>query len=145
MPNFTGNLKGTNTTQTVVSCTDTPGHHLILRAGTAHQTCSDPQFNNTRHSSWSTSDMIHGKGHERGYFLNEHANGDREGGEYEAKVSTSSNGQMTMEGTWKYTHGTGQYSGISGNGKFKGHIVSPTEVEVSFEGSYQLKAGTKVA
>jgi hypothetical protein len=89
--------------------------------------------------------MVHGKGHERGYFVNEHANGDHEGGEYEARVSTSSNGQMTMEGTWKYTHGTGQFSGISGSGKFKGHMTSPSEVEVSFEGSYQLRAGTKVA
>ena len=144
MPNFTGQLKGTNVAQTFVSCNDTPGHQLMLRAGTAQQSCSDPLFNNTRHSSCSSADMKNGKGHEHGYFVNEHANGDREGGEYEGTV-TMKNETPFFEGTWKYTHGTGQFAGISGHGKFKGHMTSPSEVEVSFEGSYELKAGTRAA
>lgn len=144
MPNFTGQLKGTSTVQTIVSCNDTPGHQLMLRAGNAQQTCSDPQFNNTRHSSWSTADITNGNGHERGYFTNEHANGDREGGTWEGKISTHNN-QISFEGSWKYTHGTGHFAGISGNGTFKGHMTSQSESEVTFEGSYQLKAGTKAA
>jgi hypothetical protein len=144
MPNFTGQLKGTSSVQTIASLNDTAGHQLMLRAGTAHQTCSDPHFNNTRHSSWSTADIVNGNGTERGYFTNEHANGDRESGSWEGKVSTKNN-QISFEGSWKYTNGTGQFSGITGNGKFQGHMTSPTESEVSFEGSYQLKAGTKAA
>ena len=31
MPNFTGQLKGTNVSQAFVACNDTPGHQLILR------------------------------------------------------------------------------------------------------------------
>ena len=144
MPNFTGQLKGTSSVQTIASLNDTAGHQLMLRAGTAHQTCSDPHFNNTRHSSWSTADVTNGNGHERGYFMNEHANGDREGGTYEGKVSTK-NDKVSFEGTWKYTHGTGQFAGISVNGTFKGHMTSPTETEVTFEGNYQLKSGTRAA
>ena len=144
MPNLTGQLKGALTTQTIVSCNDTPGHQLILRAGTAQQTCSDPHFNNTRHSSWSSSDITNGNGHEHGYFVNEHSNGEREGGSYEGKVSMKGD-KVSFEGTWKYTHGTGQFTGISGNGTFKGHMTSANESEVTFEGNYQLKAGTKAA
>jgi hypothetical protein len=55
------------------------------------------------------------------------------------------NGLLTMEGSWTFTHGTGQYSGITGNGKFHGRMTSPTDSETSYEGSYQLKAGTRAA
>jgi hypothetical protein len=144
MPNFTGQLKGTNVAQTFVSCNDTPGHQLILRAGTAQQSCSDPLFNNTRHNSYSSADVKNGNGHEHGYFVNEHANGDREGGEFEGTI-TMKGDKLSFEGTWKYTHGTGQFAGISGNGKFKGHMTSPSESEVSFEGNYQLKSGSRAA
>jgi hypothetical protein len=144
MPNFSGQLKGNSLSQTIVCCNDTPGHMLMLRAGSAHQTCSDLMFNNTKHSSWSTADVTNGNGHEHGYFVNEHSNGDREGGSWEGKIVTR-NDQVSFEGTWKYTHGTGQFSGISGNGSFKGHMISPTESEVTFEGSYQMKAGTRAA
>jgi hypothetical protein len=144
MPNFTGQLKGTSVAQTIVSCNDTPGHQLMLSAGTAQQTCSDPLFNNTRHSSYSSADVTDGNGHEHGYFVNEHANGDRESGSWEGTITTK-NDRVSFEGTWKYTHGTGHFAGISGNGKFKGHMTSPTESEVSFEGNYQLKAGLRAA
>jgi len=144
MPNFTGQLKGTSTAQTIVSCNDTPGHQLMLRVGTAQQTCSDPLFNNTRHNSCSSADVTNGNGHEHGYFVNEHANGDREVGSWEGTITTK-NDKVSFEGTWKYTHGTGQFSGISGNGKFHGHMTSPSDSEVSFEGNYQLKAGSRAA
>ncbi len=144
MPNFTGKLKGNSTVQTIVSLEDTPGHQLLLRAGNADHSCSDPLFDGTRQSSWSTADLINGNGHEHGYFVNQHANGDRETGTYEGKVSTVNN-QISFEGTWKYTHGTGQFAGISGHGKFTGRMTSPNDSEVSFEGSYQLKAGTRAA
>lgn len=144
MPNFTGSLKGTNIALTMISCNDTPGHQLILRAGSAQQTCSDPLFNNTRHNSYSSADVTNGNGREHGYFVNEHANGDREGGSWEGTITTKE-GNVSFEGSWKYTHGTGQFAGISGNGKFKGKMSSPSDSEVTFEGSYQLKAGSRAA
>jgi hypothetical protein len=144
MPNFTGQLKTTSSSQTIVSCNDTPGHHIMLRWGTAQQSCSDPLFHNTRHSSTGVADLTNGNGQEHGYFTNEHANGDREGGTWEGNITTSGS-QVTFQGTWKYTHGTGHFTGITGNGKFTGRMLSGTEWEVSFEGSYQIKAGTRAA
>jgi hypothetical protein len=144
MPKFSGELKGNSLSQTIVCCDDTPGHQLMMRTGSAHQKCSDPLFNDTKHSSCSMADITNGKGHEHGYFVNEHANGDRECGSWEGKIVTR-NEQVSFEGTWKYTQGTGQFAGISGNGSFKGHMTSPSETEVTFEGSYQLKAGSRAA
>jgi hypothetical protein len=96
------------------------------------------------HTSWGTADLIRGHGQQYGYFMSEHSNGDRVCGTFECRVATVS-GQMVMEGSWKYTHGTGQFAGITGNGTFKGRMTSPTESETSFEGRYELKAGTKAA
>lgn len=47
--------------------------------------------------------------------------------------------------SWKYTHGHGKFAGITGNGKFKGRMTSPTEFQMSWEGSYQLEAKTRAA
>jgi hypothetical protein len=43
-----------------------------------------------------------------------------------------------MEGSWRYSGGSGQFSGITGGGAYKGRITSPTEVQVGWEGNYQL-------
>jgi hypothetical protein len=144
MPNFTGSFKGRSLVQTIVSLHDTPGHDLVLRESVSTHKSSDAHFNGTTNTIWGTADLVRGHGHERGYFVNEHSNGDRDCGTYECKVSTV-NGKITLEGTWKYTHGTGQFNGITGNGTFTGRLTSPTEAETSYEGDYQLKAGTRAA
>jgi hypothetical protein len=141
-------LSGRNSTrvisQTIVSLSDTPGHELHLLHSTGRQTSSDEQFNNAHHHAWGTSDLVKGSGHSHGYFVNEHPNGERDCGTFEGKMTTA-NGQVTMEGHWKYTHGTGKFNNISGGGQYTGRLTSPTEMEISWEGSYQLAAGTKAA
>jgi hypothetical protein len=144
MPNLTGQLKSSDTMQTLASLNDTPGHQLLLSVSHSRQTSSDSLFNNIHHSAWGTTDLHNGSGHQHGYFANEHADGDRSFGTYECNVSTV-NGQLTMEGHWKFTNGTGQFAGISGNGTFKAQLTSPTTSEASFEGSYQVKSGIRAA
>lgn len=144
MPNFTGHLKGRTTVQTIICLNDTPEHELILRESSASQSCSDDRFNKAKHTSCGTADLIRGHGRQEGYFMNEDANGDCACGTFECKVATVS-GQVVMEGNWKYTHGTGQFTGITGNGTFRGRMTSPTESETSYEGRYELKAETKAA
>ena len=144
MPNFTGQLKGSSTSQTIVSINDKPDHVLMLSVNHSHQTCSDPHFNNIRQSSWGTADLTRGAGKQHGYFVAEHSNGDQSCGTYECSVNTV-NGQLTMEGRWQYTHGTGQFEGIQGNGTFKGRQLSPSTSEITFDGNYQLKSGTRAA
>jgi hypothetical protein len=72
-----------------------------------------------------------------GYFMNRHPNGDVDRGTFQGKITTAA-GVVTMEGSWQYTGGTGTFSGITGGGTYKGRITSPTEVQVNWEGTYQL-------
>src|SRR5215831_16522363 len=76
-------------------------------------------------------------GTQTGYFMNTRANGDIDRGTFTARVTTA-DGATTMEGTWKHSGGTGAFSKITGNGTYKGRITSPSEVEVSWEGTYDL-------
>jgi len=61
-----------------------------------------------------------------------------------SKIATAS-GQVTIEGTWRYAGGTGQFQGITGGGTYKGRMTSPVEFENSWEGKYQLAAKTQAA
>ena len=83
--------------------------------------------------------MIAGIGPQRGYFVNEHADGDRDFGTFEGKIVTAG-GEVTIEGIWKYTGGTGNFQGLTGGGTYKGRMTSATEVENTWEGTYELGA-----
>ena len=47
-------------------------------------------------------------------------------------------GTMTVEGTFKFTGGDGQYRGVTGGGTFKTVSKSETEVEATWNGAYEL-------
>jgi hypothetical protein len=144
MPNFSGSFSGRATSQTVVSLEDVPNHEMHLATITGLQKSSDEKWKDSRITYWDVSDLVGGKGTQSGYFVNVHANGDRDIGTFEGKVKTAG-GQVTMEGTWKYADGTGQFKGITGGGTYKGRMTSPTEVENTWEGTYQLAAKARVA
>lgn len=144
MPNISGHFTGKCSVQTNMSLDDTPGHELSLAQFTGPQTVSDENWKDSKVSYWSVADLNQGSGQQWVYFVNEHPNGDRDCGACEAKV-TNNNGQVSIEGTWKYTHGTGQFQGIQGSGTFKGRLTSPTEVDISWEGNYQLGKQARVA
>jgi len=48
---------------------------------------------------------------------------------------------MTVEGTYKFTGGDGMYVGMSGGGKFKTTMKSETEIERSWDGTYEAGQG----
>jgi hypothetical protein len=60
----------------------------------------------------------------------EHADGATDFGTFEGKAMTSS-GQVTIEGKFTTTGGTGRLAGISGGGSYKGAFISPTEIKVA--------------
>ncbi len=144
MPNMTGTFTGKTTTQTILSLRDTPDHDMSITAVQGLQNSGDDNWNNAKLTYWGSADLIRGCGPERGYFVEDRANGDRTCGTYEGNLSNA-NGQITAEGTFRYTQGTGKFAGISGGGKFMGRMISPTEFEMSWEGNYQLAAGTRAA
>jgi hypothetical protein len=144
MQNITGSFSGRTITQTTMSLHDVPNHDLNLMQVQGLQKSSDENWNNVKITYWGTTDLIAGQGPQRGYFVNQHADGDYDFGAFEGKVAITATGG-TLEGTWKYTGGTGQFKGIIGGGTYKGRLTSPVDVENAWEGSYQLAAKTQAA
>jgi hypothetical protein len=144
MPNITGSFSGRVISQTTVSLHDASDHDMNLMQVAGLQKSSDPDWNNARITYWGAADLFAGSGPQRGYFVNEHADGDRDVGTFEGKITTVG-GLVTLEGNWKYTGGTGKFSGITGSGTYNGRATSPGEFENSWEGTYQLAAKIRAA
>ena len=144
MPNLSGSFSGRATAQTNLSLQDIPNHDLNLMEVRGVQKSPDEKWNNSKLTYWGTADVIAGNGPQRGYFVNEHADGDRDIGTFDGRIATSE-GHITIEGTWKYSDGTGQFKGLTGGGTYKGRMTSPTEVENTWEGTYELAAKVRAA
>ena len=64
---------------------------------------------------WGTADLIAGNGPQRGYFVNEHSDGDRDFGTFEGRIATSE-GHVTIEGVWIFTGcTTAEYDSLGGS------------------------------
>jgi hypothetical protein len=70
--------------------------------------------------------------------MNRRPNGDIDRGIFAGRITTAAGGGVTMEGTWQFSGGTGALSSLSGGGTYKDLVTSPTELDVSWEGTYQL-------
>lgn len=130
---FSGKIRG----QASVAIAYEENHVLLLVGVAGPQKTSDPLFQNVEISYWSSSDLVNGSGPQSGYWCNNHADGDRDWGTFEGKI-TASGQQVTMAGTYKWTGGTGKFKGIRGGGTYKGHFPSPTDVVNNWEGEYTL-------
>jgi hypothetical protein len=137
MPPITGSFSGRITTQSALPLTDQPNHQLSIAEVSGTQKSADPLWNNSKITYWGVTDLLDGKGSQRGYFNNSHADDGRDFGTFEGQVTTAG-GAMTVEGTYKFTGGDGEYRGITGGGKFKTVMKSETELEASWEGNYEL-------
>ena len=144
MQKLSGSFSGRATSQTVISLEDVSNHEMHLATITGLQKTSDNNWKDAKITYWDASDVVDGNGPQRGYFVNVHPNGDRDIGTFEGKVKTAG-GQVTIEGTWKYVDGTGMFKGITGGGTYKGRMTSPTEVENTWEGTYELATKARVA
>ena len=83
------------------------------------------------------SDVVNGSGPQQGYWCNDHADGDHDWGTFEGRITTAGQ-QVSMEGTFKFTGGTGKFKGLRGGGKFKGHFPSAVDVVNVWEGGCTL-------
>ena len=110
----------------------------------AIQKSPDPNWNNSQLIYHGVTDLVAGTGTQHGYYVNEHADGDRDCGAFEGKV-TMAGDQAMIDGTFTFTSGTGKLKGIRGNGNFKGRQISPTEIEMTWNGTYEVAAGTRAA
>jgi hypothetical protein len=116
---------------------DRPNHEVSLAEVAGTQQSADPMWNNAKITYWGVTDIVDGKGSQRGYYHNTHGDKGHEWGTFEARVNVAG-GKITVEGTWKITGGDGQYLGATGNGTFKTAMKSETEIDCTWEGAYEL-------
>ncbi len=139
MANILGSFTGKTNWQTTAALQDRPNHELNLAEIIGTQKSTDEKWNEAKLTYWGTADLIAGSGTQRGYFVNEHADGNRDWGTFQGRI-TSAGGQVTLDGTWTFTGGTGTFNGLTGTGSYKGRMISPSELEMTWEGTYQLAA-----
>lgn len=137
MPAFSGSFSGRVTTQSAFSLNDQPNHDMSIAEVNGTQKSSDQNWNNAAVVYWGVTDLLDGQGTQRGYYLNNHADGDREFGTFEGKA-TAKGGEITVEGTWTITGGTGKYKGATGTGTFKTRGTAQGGVECTWQGAYEL-------
>ena len=137
MPKLSGSFAGNVNWQTTASMPDRANHALGLVEIGGTQTSTDAQWDGAAITYWGTADLIDGSGIQRGYFLNVHADGARDCGSFDGKITTAGE-QVTLDGTWQYIGGTGKFKGITGKGTYHGRMVSPTAVQTEWQGEYQL-------
>ena len=137
MPAFSGSFQGTVRGQSSASVLDQANHMLGIAAVSGTQKTADDRWNNSSITYWGITDMVGGSGTQHGYFVDDHGAAGRDFGTFEGKVS-SAGGQFTVQGNWKYTGGTGDFTDLSGGGTFTTRMTSPTDVEATWQGTYEL-------
>jgi len=101
------------------------------------QDSPDPLWQGSNLTYWGITELLDDEGTQRGYYNNIHGDTGRDWGTFEGKV-TIAGGVMTVEGTWKCTGGDGDYRGISASGNFKTVAKSQTEIDATWDGTYEL-------
>ena len=137
MPSITGSFAGAITQQSALNLSDQPNHVIAIAEVHGTQSASDPLWDNAKITYWGINDLVNGEGTQTGYFNDVHADGGRDYGTFEGRV-TSAGGTMTVEGTFEFTGGDGKYSSLTGGGTFKTVAKSETEVEATWQGAYEL-------
>ena len=137
MKHMAGSFAGKITQQSTLTLTDQPNHAMNIAEVHGTQKSSDPLWNDAKITYWGVTDLLDGKGTQRGYFDNDHAGAGRDWGTFEARVTTVDGG-MIAEGTFKVAGGDGKYRGITGGGRFKSVMKSEIEIECTWDGDYEL-------
>ncbi len=140
---ITGSFSGKIRTQAAAALFHDDNHALTLVEVVGTQKSPDPLWNGAQITYWGTGDLVNGNGPQKGYWCNERAGGERDWGTFEGKITTSGQ-QVSMEGTFKFTGGTGKFKGITGGGKYKGDFPSVMDVVNEWDGEYTL-ASAKAA
>jgi hypothetical protein len=102
---------------------DRPGHEVATGSRIDTNNNSDPLFGIGQAMLTGVSDIVAGNGTGRGDSVITHPSGDKTFLSYEGTTNTASSGaspEVTFQGTWRYTGGTGKFAGITGNGTYKG-------------------------
>jgi hypothetical protein len=144
MTDFSGSFSGRVRVLTTIALADIPGHELQTVEISGPQSSSDANWNGAQVTYWGVSDVVAGNGAQRGYYVNERRDGSRDWGTFEGKVTTDQGGTV-IDGVWRFSDGTGQFAGCIGQGTYKTRMTSPTELECTWQGRYELAEITAAA
>jgi hypothetical protein len=137
MPAITGSFSGNVKVQAELAVSDQSNHELSVAEIRGTQKSSDEKWNNAQITYWGVTDVVGGKGNQRGYFVNVHGEDGRDWGTFEGKITTRG-GETSVEGTYQFTGGSGKFERLTGNGTFKIKMPSPREVQGTWQGTYEL-------
>ena len=138
-----GTISATYTHQDTIVVGDEPGHFLFLTAsaGTNAGATEEAILAGAEVLNMAHSDLVMGNGKQWGYVR--FAQGaDTTFASWQGSVTTkpAEDGApvTTMEGTFTYTKGTGQFLNIKGSGIYKGEFTSEKGYAAEWQGEYAL-------
>jgi hypothetical protein len=120
-----------------MSLADQENHEMSIAEVSGTQESPDPLWNKSKVTYWAVTDVLGGKGTQRGYFNNVHGDNGRDYGTFEGKATVAGD-KITVEGTYKFAGGDGEFRGLSGGGTFKTVLKSESEIECTWTGEYKL-------
>jgi hypothetical protein len=134
------------TNQEIMNFDDVEGHSLVLGKleGININTGKYKFMDGAQIISVGFSDLIKGNGHHKGYnkiYLNADAVFCKFEGKTTTAVSPESEPITTMEGTYSFVKGTGEYENIQGNGIYKAKLLLDpnTIIVIEWQGEYFIK------
>lgn len=92
-----------------------------------------------KYVSSGVDDVQFDQAKDQGYVVGETANGDKYFLRYEGTAALKDAIPLHLEGTWKFTGGTGRLRGLSGQGTYRGQPTSSGGMMFKLEGSYQVE------
>lgn len=140
---ISGKMTATYTKMDSTVVGDVPGHTMILGTseGTNTNTGENAFMDGAQITNLSFSDLVQGNGTNQGYVIFT-KDGDVTYAKWQGKVTTTKTDEgepdTSLEGTFDYTKGTGQFENIKGKGSYTGKFTSKTEYTVEWQGSYSI-------
>jgi hypothetical protein len=138
-----GTISAAYTHQDTVVVGDEPGHlfSLALSEGKNVGATEQAMMGGAQVVNMAHSDLLMGNGTQRGY-IRFAQDSDTTFANWQGKVTTTlaedGTPVTTMEGTFSYIKGTGQFVNIKGNGTYKGKLTSKTSYTVEWQGEYSI-------
>ena len=127
--------------QTVMPIGDHPGHEIGVIRHLEFDNSSTADFDAIAYDVVETTDYTAGNGTHRGYRVSIVPGEDRLSSAYEgttrAVTRPGAAPDITFEGKWWFTGGTGKFRGITGGGTYKGQ-AGPAGVTWEWQGDYEV-------
>ena len=138
MTEFSGTCSSKLQSQTMAIVPGSSDHQMGLTVMLGQHKCTEQRWNDAKLTYVGSTDVVNGKGEQRGHFHNVHTSGETSFGTFDARVSTGADAAMIVEGEWHFSGGTGSLSKLKGSGVFKAQMTSPTDSEMTWSGSYEI-------